>query len=224
MECKLHSVTRASRYCVTGDFVRNTLRSANTKNHYIFPSLQWYKTKEGLPLMNSCVFWSGVIGLVDSLAPFCDLWAPRCLLEEGLQPENSSNHSFFFRPEVNFHHRHNLVNVSSPSILRMLLDMNISSLHVPKHLLSANARDGLSGPRDNTLDTGLGSEVKFLALGQGWVSQLHWMCSSFSWENSHYLGIMIYTGNIVTTTGNVFLSLLLLLLILLPPPPPLHCL
>lgn len=65
----------------------------------------------------------------------------------------------------------------------------------------------LSGPRDNTLDKGLGSEVKFFALGQGWVSQLHWMCSSFSWENSHYLGIMIYTGNIVTTTGNVFFKL-----------------
>ena len=74
VECKLHSVTRASRYCVTGDFMRNnTLSSANTKYHYIFPSLQWYKTKEGLPLMNSCVFWSGIIGLVDSLAPFCDL-------------------------------------------------------------------------------------------------------------------------------------------------------
>ena len=73
VECKLHSVTRASRYCVTGDFMRNnTLSSANTKYHYIFPSLQWYKTKEGLPLMNSCVFWSGIIGLVDSLAPFCD--------------------------------------------------------------------------------------------------------------------------------------------------------
>lgn len=74
VECKLHSVTRASRCCVTGDFMRNnTLSSANTKYHYIFPSLQWYKTKEGLPLMNSCVFWSGIISLVDSLAPFCDL-------------------------------------------------------------------------------------------------------------------------------------------------------
>ena len=74
VECKLHSVTRASRYCVTGDFMRNnTLSSANTKYHYIFPSLQWHKTKEGLPLMNSCVFWSGIISLVDSLAPFCDL-------------------------------------------------------------------------------------------------------------------------------------------------------
>ena len=74
VECKLHSVTRASRYCVTGDFMRNnTLSSANTKYHYIFPSLQWHKTKEGLPLMNSCVFWSGIIGLVDSSAPFCDL-------------------------------------------------------------------------------------------------------------------------------------------------------
>ena len=74
VECKLHSVTRASRYCVTGDFMRNnTLSSANTTYHYIFPSLQWHKTKEGLPLMNSCVFWSGIIGLVDSLAPFCDL-------------------------------------------------------------------------------------------------------------------------------------------------------
>ena len=74
VECKLHSVTRASRCCVTGDFMRNnTLSSANTKYHYIFSSLQWYKTKEGLPLMNSCVFWSGIISLVDSLAPFCDL-------------------------------------------------------------------------------------------------------------------------------------------------------
>lgn len=74
----------------------------------------------------------------------------------------------------------------------------------------------LSGPRDNTLDTGLGSEVKFFALGQGWVSQLHWMCSSFSWENSDYLAIMIYTENTVTTTGNVCLSLLLLLLLIEP--------
>ena len=139
VECKLHSVTRASRYCVTGDFMRNnTLRSAKSKYHYIFPSLQWYKIKEDLPLMNSGVFWSGVIGLVDSLAPFCDLcnstlstrrrFAARKLIQ-----------SLLFRAEVNFHHRHNLVNVSSPSILRMLLDMNIFSLHVPKHLLSANA-------------------------------------------------------------------------------------
>ena len=71
VECKLHSVTRATRYCVTGDCMRNnTPRSANTKYHYIFPSLQWFKTKEDLPLMYSCVFWCGVIGLVDSFFSF----------------------------------------------------------------------------------------------------------------------------------------------------------
>ena len=71
VECKLHSVTRATLYCVTGDCMRNnTPRSANTKYHYIFPSLQWYKTKEDLPLIYSCVFWCGVIGLVDSFFSF----------------------------------------------------------------------------------------------------------------------------------------------------------
>ena len=65
VECKLHSVTGASRYCVTGDCMRNnTLRSANTKYHYIFPSLQRYKTKEDLPLMYSCVFWCGLFSFI----------------------------------------------------------------------------------------------------------------------------------------------------------------
>ena len=140
VECKLHSVTRASRYCVTCDFrSNNTLRSANTKYHYIFPSLHWYKTKEDLPLMNSCVFRSGVIGLVDYLAPFCDLGNSTLSTRRRFAARKLIQSRLFFRPEVNFHHRHNLVNVSSPSILRILLDMNIFSLHVPKHLLSANA-------------------------------------------------------------------------------------
>lgn len=74
VECKLHSVTRASQHCVTGDCMRNkTPWSANTKYHYIFPSFQWYETKEDLPLMYSCMFWCGFIGLVDPFALLCDL-------------------------------------------------------------------------------------------------------------------------------------------------------